>query len=385
MRRLYLLSVLGTLTALASVVNNMFSPAMPDLVNAFGIEATTAQLGLTTSLLGLALGQVIVGPLTDRLGRRRPLVLSMLLLALSSLASLLAPSMPVLLTLRVLQGLAAGGGIVIARSMASDMNQGNALIKTLAFINVFNGLFPIITPMLGGALTQSMGWQGPMAGTLTVALLLCVACAWVPESLPESRRANSNIVATLSLFNNVLRNRRCIFTILHQGAALAVLFGNIALTPFLVTHYGYTPQAIGYALGMNGIFTALGAGSAAAMGSGERGMRITSAGLLAGGAAMVVVLLGGMPFWAYEVVISVMLFFVGVTLTSSSGHAMDSARAQAGTASALLGAIGFIVGAVVAPLMGLGNLLTSAAIVYATAALLNATFTHLATRQAASD
>ena len=157
------------------------------------------------------------------------------------------------------------------------------------------------------------------------------------------------------------------------------------MTPFLVTHYGYTPQAIGYALGMNGIFTALGAGSAAAMGSGERGMRITSAGLLASGAAMVVVLLGGMPFWAYEVVISVMLFFVGVTLTSSSGHAMDSARAQAGTASALLGAIGFIVGAVVAPLMGLGNLLTSAAIVYATAALLNATFTHLATRQAASD
>ena len=86
MRRIYLLSVLGTLTALASVVNNMFSPAMPALVSAFGIEATTAQLGLTASLLGLALGQVIIGPLTDRLGRRTPLLVSMALLAVASAA-----------------------------------------------------------------------------------------------------------------------------------------------------------------------------------------------------------------------------------------------------------------------------------------------------------
>jgi len=380
MRRIYLLSVLGTLTALASVVNNMFSPAMPALVSAFGIEATTAQLGLTASLLGLALGQVIIGPLTDRLGRRTPLLVSMALLAVASAASLLATSMPVLLAVRVLQGLAAGGGIVIARSMASDLNQGNALIKTLAFINVFNGLFPIVTPMAGGALTQAMGWQGPMVGTLAVAVLLCLACAWVPESLPESRRAGSSVTATLLLFKEVLRNRTCIFTILHQGAALAVLFGNIALTPFLVIHYGYSPNAIGLALGANGIFTALGAGSAAAVGSGERGMRVTSTGLLMTAVVMAVVLLGGMPFWAYEVVISAMLFFVGLTLTSSSGHAMDSARAQAGTASALLGAVGFVVGAVVAPLMGLGNLLTGAAIVYVIAAVLNALFTRLATR-----
>ena len=128
------------------------------------------------------------------------------------------------------------------------------------------------------------------------------------------------------------------------------------------------------------IFTALGAGSAAAVGSGERGMRVTSTGLLMTAVVMAVVLLGGMPFWAYEVVISAMLFFVGLTLTSSSGHAMDSARAQAGTASALLGAVGFVVGAVVAPLMGLGNLLTGAAIVYVIAAVLNALFTRLATR-----
>ena len=372
MKRIYLLSVLGILTALASVVNNMFSPAMPDLVNTFGIEASTAQLGLTASLLGLALGQVIIGPLSDRLGRRGPL--------LASMASLIAPSLSLLLGLRVVQGLSAGGGIVIARSMASDMSQGNELIKTLAFINVFNGLFPIFTPMAGGALTQAMGWQGPMLGTTIVAVVLCVACLFVPETLPTERRVTTSAVATMSLFNKVFHNHTCLYTILHQGAALAVLFGNIALTPFLVVRCGYSPSTIGYALGANGIFTALGAGSAAAMGSGERGMRICSTGLLVSGIVMAVVLLGGMPFWCYEVVISVMLFFVGVTLTSSSGRAMDSARAQAGTASALLGAVGFVVGALVAPLMGLGNLMTSAAVVYVAAAVLNALFTHLSNR-----
>lgn len=378
MKRIFLLSVLGMLTALASVVNNMFSPAMPDLVTAFGTDASTVQLGLTASLLGLALGQVIVGPITDRMGRRLPLLMSMALLALASAISCLASSMSQLLILRVAQGLAAGGGIVIARSMASDMHQGAELIKTLAFINVFNGLFPIFTPMAGGALTSLMGWQGPMVGTLAMAVLLLMACAGVSESLPRERRVNTSAMATLTLYNKVVRNRSCFFTILHQGSALAVLFGNIALTPFLITHYGYSPSAIGYALGANGIFTALGAGSAAAMGNGVRGMRITSAGLLATSVVMTVVLLGGMPFWAYEVVISIMLFFVGVTLTSSSGHAMDSARAHAGTASAVLGAVGFGVGAIVAPLMGLGNLFTSATVVYVTAALCCTFFTILA-------
>ncbi|MBQ9219232.1 MAG: MFS transporter [Muribaculaceae bacterium] len=383
MNRTLLLCILGTLTALAAVVNNMFSPAMPAIATTFGIEVPTAQLALTASLLGLAMGQVIIGPLTDRLGRHKPLMMSMVMLSLASVASLLSPSLTVLLALRLLQGLAAGGGIVIARSMASDMSQGSELIKTLAFINVFNGLGPIVTPMLGGALTTSMGWQGPMVGILAIALLLCVACAFVPETLTADRRAGATATSTLSLFNKVFTNRPCIFTILHQGMALAVLFGNIALTPFLVSHYDYSPAYIGYFLGGNGIFTALGAGVAAAMGTALRGMRIASGGLLATSAAMAVVLLGGMGLWAYEVVICLMLFFVGVTLTSSSGHAMDSARAQAGTASALLGAVGFVVGAVVAPLMGLVNLLTSAAIVYASAAVTCAVFTHLAARATA--
>ena len=379
MKKLYLLSVLGMLTALAPVVNNMFSPAMPDLVTAFGAQQSTVQLGLTASMLGLAIGQLFIGPLSDRVGRRRPLLWSMVLLVLASMACVLAPTMISIIVLRVLQGIAAGGGIVIARSVAADRSQGAELLKMLAVINVFNGLVPIVAPMLGGALATSMGWQGPMAGMLLVATLMLVACWWIPESLPASRRQTSDLRNTAALYINVFRNRPCIFTIMHQGAALAVLFGNIALTPFLVIHYGYSPSAIGYALGVNGVFTALGAGFAAGMGTAVRGMRISGVGLVFGALVMLVVLLGHMPFWTYELCISVMLFFVGVTLTSSSGYAMECASDQTGTASALLGAAGFVVGALVSPLMGIGNIIVSAALVYALSAVCSVAFAFRAT------
>ena len=378
MKKIYLLCVLGLLTALAPVINNMFSPAMPAMAAAFSCEQASVQLGLTAAMLGLALGQLVIGPWSDRSGRRRPLLWSLALLVAASLACALAPGITTFVALRFVQGLAAAGGIVIARSVATDISRGNGLIKTLAFINVFNGLAPIVTPMVGGALTASMGWQGPMTGMLVVAAVLLVACLGVKESLPAERRVSHDLRTTLLLYKEVFGNRPCIHTILHQGSALAVLFGNIAATPFLVTHYGYSPSTIGYALSANGIFTALGAGAAAAMGSGARGMRITSAGLLPASVAMAVTLVGDLGFWPYEVCISVMLFFVGVTLTSSSGHAMESARNQAGTASALLGAVGFIAGAIVAPLMGVADMLISAAVVYVIAAILTQVFCRLA-------
>lgn len=375
--RAYLLATLGMLTALAPVVNNMFSPGTPDMMRAFMVDDATVQLGLTACLLGLALGQVIIGPLSDRQGRRKPLMASMVLLALASAACVWAPSMTSLIVLRVVQGLAAGGGIVIARSVASDISSGSQLLKVLAVVNVFNGLVPIVAPMLGGALASHWGWQGPMAAMLVVAVVLVVACAFLPESLPAASRDTHRAGATIRLFGRVLRNRPCITTILHQGSALAVLFGNIAFTPVLVSGSGYSPGAIGMALGVNGTFTALGAGAAAAMRNAERGMRITSVGLLASAAAMAVVLLADLGLWCYEVVICVMLFFVGVTLTSSSGRAMELARGETGTASALLGAMGFVVGAVVAPVTGLGHVMVTVAVVYALAAVLTALFARM--------
>ena len=370
--KLLLLSLLGMLTAMAPVVNNMFSPCMPVLARAMSCDTATVQLCLTASMLGLALGQIVIGPLSDRYGRRGPLLWSMALFVVTSVALLLVNGIEPIIGLRLLQGLGAGGGVVISRSIATDMSSGSQLMKMLAAINVINGIMPIVTPMLGGFLTQQAGYAGPLAGMLVVGVVLTLGCWFLNETLTADRRTHMSVKDTISLFGRVASNREYLFTIFHQGGALAVLFGNIAATPFIVQKYGLGPESIGLALGINGIFTAIGAGCAPMLGDSLRGIKITAVGLLVLAVAQFAVLWLDLGLWPYEVLVCMMLVFVGVTLTSSSSHAMDCAREQAGTASALLGAVGFVVGAVVAPLMGLGNLLHSAAVCYLCAAVMAA-------------
>lgn len=368
--KFFLLSLLGMLTALATVVNNMFSPAMPALAQAMGCDASATQLCLTASMAGLALGQLIIGPLSDRLGRRMTLLCSMIAYVVASLALLVAPSMGLIVALRLLQGLSAGGGIVISRSVATDVSTGNGLLKMLAAINVINGLMPIVTPLLGGYIVSAAGYKGAFAAMAVVGLVLLAGCFRLKETLQAENRTGVNLSQTMTSFAVVLRNRQFLLTIVHQGGALAVLFGNIAATPFILQSYGYGPGSIGMALGINGIFTAIGAGLAPSLGGSLRGMRISAWGLAILGVLQAVVLWNAMGLWLYEALVCLMLFMVGITLTSSSTHAMECERSHAGTASALLGAVGFIAGAVAAPLIGLGDVLHSTSVVYALAALL---------------
>ncbi len=368
--KFFLLSLLGMLTALATVVNNMFSPAMPALAQAMGCDASATQLCLTASMAGLALGQLIIGPLSDRMGRRMTLLCSMIAYVVASLALLVAPSMGLIVALRLLQGLSAGGGIVISRSVATDVSTGNGLLKMLAAINVINGLMPIVTPLLGGYIVSAAGYKGAFAAMAVVGLVLLAGCFRLKETLQAENRTGVNLSQTMTSFAVVLRNRQFLLTIVHQGGALAVLFGNIAATPFILQSYGYGPGSIGMALGINGIFTAIGAGLAPSLGGSLRGMRISAWGLAILAVLQAVVLWNAMGLWLYEVLVCLMLFMVGITLTSSSTHAMECERSHAGTASALLGAVGFIAGAVAAPLIGLGDVLHSTAVVYALAALL---------------
>lgn len=358
------LGVLGLLTALATVVNNMYSPVMPAIASHFGSSHTSVQLGLTASLAGLAIGQIVIGLLSDRYGRRLPLLLSMGTYVAVSVALACVTSLQTLIALRVLQGIAAGGGIVISRSIATDMRRGNQLLKMLAVINVINGLMPIITPIIGGSLGTACGWRAVIWVMAAVGTLLLLGCLFLSETLPTEQRSALDATSAARLFGKVLKNKEFIYPTLHQGGALAVLFCNIAATPFLLTHYGLGPGTIGLALGANGIFTALGAGMAPTLGNSLRGIKVTGWGLAVLAVVQAVVLISDAGIWPYEVVTSMMLFFVGITLTSSSSHAMDSARREAGTASAVLGAVGFIIGAVVPPLTSSGNMLYSTAAVY---------------------
>ncbi len=364
MNRYLLLALLGMLTALATVVNNLFSPVMPMLAESLSCDKSLVQLCLTASLLGLATGHIVIGPLSDRLGRRRPLLWSMSTYVVVSAALLLLPGINLMIALRFVQGAAAGGGIVISRSVAADMAVGNKLMKMLAAINVINGLMPIVTPVLGGTLAEGFGASGPFWGMFVVGLLLLCGCWFLGESLSSERRSATGWLTTMRLFDRVARNGEFMATIFHQAGALVVLFANIAFTPFLLNRAGYSSGTIGLALGINGVFTAIGAGFAPAIGSARRGILVSAVGLMILGLMQALLLWSDAGLWPYEVVTCLMLVMVGVTLTSSSSHAMELARDVAGTASAVLGAVGFFVAAVVPPLTTAGDMLYNTALVY---------------------
>lgn len=367
-----LLAMLGVLTAFATIINNMYLPALPKLVEFFGATITQVQLGLTAGMVGLTIGSLVIGPLSDRLGRRGPLLMSMLVFTLASVGIIYAPGINAFVALRFLQGFAGGGGVVIARSIATDNYREHALLVALAVINVINGIAPIVMPIVGGSIVEAANWQGIFAFMAVVGVVMLVACALMHESLPEAARNSGGVMDVCRQFGKVLGNKEYVCYIVHQGAAQMLLFGNIASSSYIVQeHYGFSPIAYSLTLGVNGLFIAIGAGAAGALKSSLRGVKVSSWGMVVFALVELALVQFDLSFWAYESVLCLMLAFMGITLTSSSSLAMESERLYAGTASALLGTVGFLAGSVVSPLVGIGcdMLLTTAVIFVLGAAL----------------
>lgn len=362
---------------MATVINNMFSPAMPSMVSFFGVSEAMVQSGLMTGMLGLAIGQLVFGPLSDKLGRRRPLLVSMVMFVATTVCIIPVADVRLFIALRFLQGFTAAGGIAISRSVATDSFNSRDLLKAMAVINIVNGLAPIVTPMVGGAVVAAAGWHGVFVTMLAVGVVLSAGCFMLKESLPVEKRNNRGFLATFGLFGTVLANRRFLSMLLHQAAALALLFGNIASSAFIAQHYGLAPGMHGIALAVNGIFIGIGAGIAAVFPSAIAGVRSSCAGMLVMSCVVAAMLVLDLGFIPYEIAVCLMLAFMGITLTSSTTLALESARDNAGMASALFGAAGFLVGAIVSPIVGMGNMLHSTAAVFVAGALMATVFTML--------
>lgn len=376
----FLIAVLGLLAALAPVVNNMFSPAVPALASGIGVGAGAVQAGLSLAMIGLAVGQLAFGPLSDRLGRRGPLLVAMAMFVLSSAALLFVDSIAMLYSLRFVQGVGAAGAIVISRSMAADSFTDHRLLKAIAVINIINGLAPIVTPLAGGALVECIGWKGVFVGMLVVGLVMFMLCAPLRESLPPERRTRRGDLIWAPL-RYVLGTRSYSTMLLHQALALALLFGNIAASSSIVMgKYGLTAAACGTSLAVNGIFVAIGAFAAIRFRRPLTGIRVCCIGMVAMSVATGLMLVCDCGFYAYEAALCLMLGFMGITLTTSTTLALEAVRDHAGTGSALFGAAGFVVGAVVSPLV-VTEVSTSA--VFVVSAVLSALFAALYPRQQA--
>lgn len=363
--KLFILILLGMLTAFGPFVTDMYLPSLPVMGEYFNTSSSMVQLGLTTSMIGLAVGQIFFGPLSDRYGRRIPLQVAMWLFIVSTVCCLFAQNIQQFVAFRLIQGIAGAGGIVIARSIATDKFSGRDLAKMLAIIGAINGIAPVVAPIIGGVFTEAIGWQGIFGILLVLGVLLLAGCIRFRESLPKENRLATKWADTFHSFKAVLKNKQFVCYVLQLAFAQGVLFAYIASSPFIIQqHYGYSPFAFSVCFSINAIAIGGAAAFSVKFRRPANGTLIGCMGMFIFSLLECAALALGCSFWIYELLLLAVLFMMGMTFTTSTALAMECERDNAGTASALLGAVCFSFGGIVSPLVGIGNILVSTGVIF---------------------
>jgi MFS transporter, DHA1 family, multidrug resistance protein len=352
--------VLGGLTMFGPLSLDLYLPALPQLADDLNASASAAQLSITACLVGLAVGQLLAGPLSDRLGRKRPLIIGLVAYLLASIACALAPSVTVLIVLRLIQGLGGAAGIVISRAIARDLYSGSALMIFFSRLLLIAGLAPVLAPILGGQLSLIMSWRG-IFGVLAGfgAVLLLAGWFGLKETLPPERRIVGGFGRTVQGYNTLLHDRFFVGCALSSGLAGATMFAYIAGSTFVLQRiYGMSPQGFSFVFG--GI--SLGLVAAAQIGARIALVwpltRVLGLGLminLFGATALLVTVITGLPMGVLIGALVVMVCAVGLIFPTANALAMADYPDLAGTASSLQGLSQFVFGAVAAPLVGIAG------------------------------
>ena len=363
--RRFLLLFLGVLSAFGPFIMDMYLPTLPAMADFFHTSSSMVQLGLTTSMIGLAAGQLIFGPLSDKCGRRPPLLLAMILFLLATVGCIFSHTISQFVTSRFLQGIAGAGGVVISRSIATDEYSGQQLAGMLAVIGGINGIATVIAPIGGGIQAQIASWQGIFICLFFMGVVLLSGSLHLNESLPAKHRQTVSWQDLYHSFGEVLRNRRYVGYVLQYGFTMGILFVNISSAPFIMQqHYGLSPLSFSLCFGINAIAMVISSAISIKLPTMERALYIGSRGMLSVSALLMVFLSLKSDFWIYELLIFALLSMIGMTFTASNTLAMECERRNAGIASALLGATGFAFGGIVSPLVSLGDMMTSTGILF---------------------
>ncbi|MBW4700961.1 multidrug effflux MFS transporter [Micromonospora sp. RL09-050-HVF-A] len=371
-QRVRLVLVLGSLIAIGPLTIDMYLPALPAIATYFATTSAAVQLTLTGTLAGLALGQLLIGPLSDAVGRRRPLIVGLAVHVVASALCVVAPNIAVLGALRVVQGLGVAAATVVAMAVLRDLFDGTAFATLLSRLLLVMGAAPILAPTLGGGVLRWTDWRGVFVTLAVFGVLLAVlAVIGLPETLPAARRQRGGVWTTVGLYGSLLRDRTFVGLVLVAGLAMAALFAYVAGSSFVLQE--------GYGLDEQQFALAFGAGAVGLIGAAQYNVRLLrrfspqrilvtslSVGTLAGLAllAFAVTGFGGLP--ALLVTLWVVLATAGLAMPNAPALALSRHGEAAGTASALLGAVQFGVGAVAAPMVGvLGNGAVAMALVVA--------------------
>ena len=363
--RVQLVVVLGLVNAIGPLSIDMYLPAFPEIAVAFGTSASAVQLTLTACVAGLALGQLVIGPVSDRMGRRVPLVAAMTTYAVASLLCALATSVGALVALRFVQGLAGAGGIVIARAVVRDLHTGAEAVKLFSTLMLVTGLAPILAPLLGGQLLAITAWEGIFVALAVLsAMLALIVAVGLPETLPPERRTTAGLRRTVQTMGRLLRDRTFIGHGLTSGLTFGALFAYISGSSFVLQGiYGLSPQLYSLAFAMNGLgliaASQVNARVVERVGPRRLLRRALACVMTSAVTLLVVVLIGGLPVWALLAPMFAIVSSLAFVLPNATALALADHAGIAGTASALLGVIQFIIGAFAAPLVGVGGVDTA--------------------------
>jgi DHA1 family bicyclomycin/chloramphenicol resistance-like MFS transporter len=352
--------ILGGLSAFAPLSIDMYLPALPSMTGDFHTSDTTLQLTLTAFVIGLAVGQLVLGPLSDALGRRKPLLAGLALYVLGSVLCAISPSPELLITARVVQAIGAAAGIVISRAVVRDLYSGTAMTRYFSTLMLINGVAPILAPVLGGQILRLTSWRGVFV-VLTVfgALLLAAVALSLPEPLPAGLRTPARPRSILRAYGHLLTDRGFLGYTLACGLMFAGLFAYVSGSSFVLQGvYGLSPQAFSLVFGLNGVGIVL-AGQLNRRIVGRFGERaLLRSGLLssfAGGLGVLLAVVVHLGLVGLLIPLFVLVASIGLVMPNASSLALAEHAKNAGSASALLGVLQFIIGGLATPLVGLGG------------------------------
>ncbi|ANP54691.1 DHA1 family bicyclomycin/chloramphenicol resistance-like MFS transporter [Streptomyces griseochromogenes] len=368
--------VLGGLTATPPLAMDMYLPSLPEVTRSLHAPAATVQLTLTACLAGMALGQLVVGPMSDRWGRRRPLLSGLAVYLLATALCAVAPNVETLVAFRLAQGLSGAAGIVIARAVVRDLYDGVAMARFFSTLMLISGLAPIVAPLIGGQILRVTDWRGVFV-VLTVVGAALAALVWLrlPETLPPAERPHSRLRPSgvtpigggvgeaLRAMRGLLADLPFTGYMLTGGFAFAALFAYISASPFVIQEiYGASPQTFSLLFGLNsvGLMIAGQVNGKVLVG------RVSLDKVLATGLALIVLAttalllmtagaFGEVGLAPVAAALFVLMSAMGLTLPNAQSLALLRTRHAAGSASALLGASSFLVGAVASPLVGVAG------------------------------
>jgi DHA1 family bicyclomycin/chloramphenicol resistance-like MFS transporter len=370
-----LLVTLALLSAVAPFATDLYLPAFPTMVTELHTSATAVQLTLTAFLAGLALGQLLFGPLSDRFGRVRPLVVGAAVCVVASVGTVFAPTIEALVGARFAQGFAGAAGMVIGRAIIADLASGKAAARAFSLMMIVGGVAPVVAPLAGGFLVAPIGWRGALAVILGLSTVMLIAVLLiVRETHTEHRRAE--LRSTRTTHGSPLRDLTGRTYVGHAVAfccAFATMMAYIAASPFIYqTMMGLSADEYGAMFGVNALALLSASALSARLTKRVEVRRIAAVGLVLGLAATVVLLVvasSGVPAGWLALPLLITVGSMGLVFGNTTALALGAAPRAAGTASAVLGATQFGLAAAVSPLVSIAGAATAvpAAIVMACA------------------